>query len=193
MRKYFFIVYCIVLTLFFIQGCGKIPSTKELDDDIKILNTQLEKAVKESNQYAGGLIKTLIDLRIQILNNSKAMLEQKKRGLNRFVRIKYTVDGKIYKRSADYEKEIEGITKEIEEISAKIEEIQDESDRYTGGLIKAMLESNIATTKNTIAFLEQKKLSLKYEIPIYLAPSFTEREEIESTRKPMEGSDLDNL
>lgn len=193
MKTKYFITCVMVCILVFLQGCGKPPSTKEIDNDIKILNAQLEEAKKESSQYAGGLIKILIDSRIQILSNSKAMLEQKRTGLNRFIKIKYTVDGKIYKKSPDFEKEIESINKEIEEINEKIEETQSESDRYAGGLIKAMLESNIATMKNTLAFLEQKKLSLKYEIPIYLAPSFTEREAIESERKPMEGSDLDNL
>lgn len=193
MMKNYFIIGIMGCILIFLQGCSKPPSTEEIDSDIKILNAQLEETNKESSQYAGGLIKSLIDLRVQILSNSKAMLEQKRTGLNRFIKIKYTVDGKIYNRNSDFEKEIESINNEIEEINKKIVEMQNESDLYVGGLIKAMIESNIATMKNTLAFLEQKKLSLKYEIPIYLSPSFTEKGAIESERKPMEGSDLDNL
>ena len=173
------------------HGCGNIPSTEEINNDLETINAEIEKAQNTSNKYEGGLIKVLTDLRMELLKNTKSMLEQKKKGLNRFVKINYTIDGKVYKRPGDFQNEISRIDDEITSINKQILNAQIKSDN-SGGLIQAMIEVEIATLKNSLTLLEQKKLSLKYEFPIYITPLVSGQTE-ESIRKSMKGTDLDNL
>ena len=187
------LVTLIVLFLVFIllQGCGNIVSTEKLNEDLKTVNVAIEKTKNESAQYIGGLIKTLIDLRLETLKNTEAMLEQKKKGLNRFITIKYTIEGEPYKRPEDFIKQMEQIQLDIAELKQNISETQAKSDQYYGGLIKNMIDLQIEQLKNTLVLLEQKRLSLKHDMPIYFSSSTSSEEQ--PARKAMEGSDLDNL
>jgi hypothetical protein len=46
-----------------------------------------------------------------------------------------------------------------------------EADRYTGGLVKALAETSVATTRNTLAILEQQYLIAHYGIATPLSVS----------------------
>jgi len=175
-----------------LTGCGNVPSTDEINSDINNLDEEIVEAQKESDLYKGGLIKNMIDLRIEVLKNTKAMLEQKKKGINRYITIKYKIDGKEYKRPDDFEQRISSIDEEITQTNAEIAEVQLKSDQYRGGLLKTMLEVQISTLKTSLTFLELKKMGLKHDIPIYV-PELPSAKSEKTTRKPMKGSDLDNL
>ena len=180
-----------LISLLFIS-CGNIPSTDEINSDINNVNEQILEAKKESDLFKGGLIKNMIDLRIEVLKNTKAMLEQKMKGINRYISIKYKIDGKVYNRPGDFEQRISSINEDIKQIKATIAEAQLKSNQYRGGLLKTMLEVNIATLKTSLTFLELKKMGLKHDIPVYV-PELPGAKSEKPIRKPMKGSDLDNL
>lgn len=180
-----------------IIGCfscsGNIPSTEELDTDITELAKQIELAQKDAGKYESGLIKVLSDLRKEILNNTKVMLEQKKSGIKRFISLNYTIDGKKYKPPPNKAELLKEIEDELTEQDQKKKKMQNESDKYIGGLIKGMIEIQLATVKNTIAMLEQKHLALKHDMPLYAfsQPSGDAKEKEEF--KPTPGKDIDKL
>jgi hypothetical protein len=189
MEKYLFIF---LLTCCFIQGCGPIPSTADIDSDLEVLKDEIINTEKISHEYEGGVIKLLIEQRLEILKNSKVMLEQKRSGINRLIKIIYKVDGKTYQKPNDSEEQIKNIDREIVTVKQDINKQQANSDQYSGGLIKMMLEVNIATLNNSLSMLEQKKIGLKYGIPIYITPPISEQNDV-ANRKQMKGSDLDKL
>ncbi|MCP4649635.1 MAG: hypothetical protein GY853_06090 [PVC group bacterium] len=185
-------LYIFISLFVFLNGCSQVQNTDDINADLLNIKRKISRAEEESAKYTGGVIKILIEQRKEILSYTKTMLEQKKIGINRFIDIKYTVDGEIFKQPKDYEKIINDIDTEILMIRAEIEEFQKESDLYSGGLIKVMIEMKIATAATSLGFLEQKKLSLKYSFPIYISPDLSESNN-EKERIKMEGSDLDNL
>jgi hypothetical protein len=186
----------IILSLFiiiFCYSCGDIPSTDELDKDIQILETQIQSAKENSEQYSGGLIKVLIDMRTEILRNTKAMLDQKKSGIKRFINMKYTIDGRGYDPPKNKDELLTSLQEDINSNQAKKEEVRKQSERYAGGLFKVMLESQMATIDASIATLEQRKLFLKYDIPLYAMMPDKGLTDKESEFKATPGEDMDKL
>lgn len=181
----FFAIICI--------GCWNYPSTADLDADIKYLNNELDVVQNEIEKYSGGLIKTLIHVRKEILTNTKLMLEQKRSGIRRFIPIKYTIDGEKYVPPVNKVELINDLQIELEDLTNKAKELKNKSDRYSGGLIKAMIESQLATVNNSIAMLEQKKVCLKYDIPIFAFFDSTENVSKESEFVPTPGKDIDKF
>ena len=59
---------------------------------------------------------------------------------------------------------VPSIESEIESVSKEISAAEKEDEKYTGGLVKALINSQIETLKQTRAMLEQKKDSWLYGI-----------------------------
>jgi len=68
------------------------PDTKSLNSDLMQVKTQIEDAHRQDEKYSGGAIKALIQLRLNTLQQTEALLEQKKSALLRRVWMNYTVD-----------------------------------------------------------------------------------------------------
>ena len=162
--KLLLINMCILITLL---SCSNVPSTGDLDRDIEGLNKQIKITENEANRYSGGLLKILIDLRKDILTNTKLMLEQKRSGLNRFIHINYTIDGKKYFPPNDKNELLKNIHDNITNYQKDIVKARKEGNRYSGGVIKVLIDVKAATLENSLAFLKQRELLLKYDIPFY--------------------------
>lgn len=193
MKKLFMNLIIFICLLLFCLSCNKPPSTEELDADIATLNHEIKKAETESKQYSGGLIKILIDIKNDILTNSKLMLEQKRTGLKRFININYTVSGEKYLPPPNKDDLLKNIHNEINNINNEISKAQRESDRYTGGLIKVLLDVKTATLANSLVFLKQKELLLKYDIPFYSVIPKSNGEEGKKQFKITPGKDIDKF
>lgn len=193
MKKFFVNLIMFICLFLCCLSCNKPPATEELDTDITALNHELKNAETESKQYSGGLIKILIDIKKEILTNSKLMLEQKRSGLKRFININYTVSGEKYMPPQNKEDLLKIIHDEIININREISNARRESDRYTGGLIKVMLEVKIATLENSLVFIKQKEMLLKYDIPFYSAIPKSDVEEGKKQFKTTPGKDIDKF
>lgn len=56
---------------------------------------------------------------------------------------------------------------ELDKLRKDLSKAEFESSKYSGGLIKVLDLTRIASVQNSIVFLEQKRLLLKHDIPIY--------------------------
>jgi len=160
------------LTVFFsfificyLLGCSQPQSTTELDKDIATIDEKIKKDTEDYDKF-GGLVKNLIAIRLNANKNTKAMLEQKKSGLNRFINITYTVDGKPYKLSEDTGPILKNLENQLNQEERKLNMYENELQR-SGGLVQAINAMKVATQQNTIAMLNQKMLFVKYGIPLY--------------------------
>jgi phage terminase small subunit len=134
-------------------------SVVELKQELVTVRQDIDDAEKENSAYAGGLIKSLIGLRLEVLKTNEALVEQRIDALEGGARITVVLNAS----KPDPTRAAE-IAKDIETQKAKLVEAQTEADRYTGGLVKALAETSVATTKNTLAILQQQYLIAHYGI-----------------------------
>jgi hypothetical protein len=149
----------------FLLGCSQPQSTAEIDKDIATIDENIKKDTEDYNKF-GGLVKSLIAIRLNVNKNTKAMLEQKKTGLNRFININYTVDGKPYKYTEDVSRMLKDLENQITQEERNLIIYENELQR-SGGLVQAINVMKVASQKNTIVMLNQKMLFVKYGIPLY--------------------------
>jgi hypothetical protein len=156
------------LSLLFIS-CAKAQNfdPQPLKNEIAGLEQTIVKARAESGQYSGGLIKALLDSRIQILENTKAMLEQRLAAGNYGVKISYKVDGKEYIAPANKAAIIKNLESEALQLSQELANAKKEADKYSGGLVQAMALSTVATIQQQLAMLDMKRCALIYDIPLF--------------------------
>lgn len=136
-------------------------------NEIAGLGQQIKDAKIESEKYTGGLIKALLDSRIQILEYTKAMLEQRLAAGNYRVKINYTVEGKEYIPAANKDEILKNLESEALTVTQEMERAQKEADQYSGGLVRAMKLSTVATYQQQLAMLEMKRCALIYDIPLF--------------------------
>jgi len=165
--KYLANVISVMFLLITLASCSNIPSTEDIDNDIAELNKEINVTKNEINKYSGGLLVILLELKKEILTNTKLMLEQKRSGLKRFIHINYNIDGKKYSPPDNKNDLLKNIQGEMISIQNDIVKARKESNRYSGGVLKVLIEVKAATLDNSLAFIKQKELLLKYDIPFY--------------------------
>lgn len=138
---------------------------KQILEDLKRNLDQVRKdimgGVKEDALYSGGLIKTLIGVRLEILKTNEALIEQRIHVLESGAPITLVVNATI----PDMEKAT-ALAKEIEIQRAKLEVARSEANRWSGGLVKSMAETAAVTEQYTLAILEQQFFIAKYGFAI---------------------------
>lgn len=128
-----------------------------LKDDLTRVNKDIEQAIQEDANYSGGLIKSLIAVRLEILRTNAALIEQRIHALEGGTRQNVVVNvSKPDQARADE------LLAEIETQQKKVADARREADRYSGGLVKALSESTAATATNSLAMLEQQNFIAKY-------------------------------
>lgn len=186
-------MYLVTLFLVFCASCTQVPSTEDLDSDIAKLDDALKVASEEAKAYSGGLVKVLIEVRKEVLSTTRAMLDQKRSAFKRFVPLAYQVDGKPFNPPQNKEELLKGIRDDIEKTQNDIAEARKENDRYSGGLIKVMILTRIATLDNTLAFLKQRELLLKHDIPYYANLPEGKDDQTGGGFKPTPGKDIEKF
>lgn len=155
------------------HGQAAAPKQKQeqptqLAAEIGYLDGQIALAEAENARYAGGLVKSLIELRLATLKQTKSMLEQRAAANVNGVNLRYTVDGRAFTLPAGAREQLASVEADIVNTEAEAARQQAEADRYSGGLVQAMSLATVATTKQTLAMLQQKRLALKYGLPQYI-------------------------
>ena len=129
----------------------------QLQGELVQVESEIESAEEDNRTYSGGLIKTLITLRLEILRTNHALIQQRVHALESGAEIDITVIG------SEPDPELAAsLLVEIENQRTKIAEAEQEAARYSGGLVQAMALSAVATQRNTLAMLEQKYFSAEY-------------------------------
>lgn len=140
-----------------------------LREEIKNVRAQIVEAEAESARYTGGLVKALIESRLQTLKQTLAMLEQRDKAWTFGLRLRYTVDGKPFSLPPGIEAQLPEVERELRDIASQIASQQQEVSRYSGGLVHAMALSTLATMKQTEAMLNQRSVAIRFELPQYVA------------------------
>lgn len=174
-------------------GCAP-PSTEDLNKDISSVKEEIVTAQNEFDKYSGGLVKALIAVRLETLNNTLAALEQKRTGINRFIHTNYTIDGKAYVPPQNKLEIIRDIDKDISAQKADLANAENEDQQYVGGLVKVLIKVRITTISNNILALESKKMYLKYDIPNFIgSASEPRRDKATPDFQKTPGNDSDKL
>lgn len=189
MKTYKFFLPLLILT---IVGCKPV-SMEEISMDRGIVQKQIAQSEKESFSYEGSAAGALLKLRLETLKHTDDMLAQKMTGINRFININYSIDGKSYLRPTNYEEQLKSIDADTKLIQQKIDNLQKESQQYNGGILQGMLLMQIETQKLTLAMLDQKRLGILYEFPVYFNPEVSAEMKKEESRTAMNGSVDANL
>ena len=174
------------------SGCSNIPSTEEIDKDISLLNEEISNAQATAQEYSRGLLAVLATVRLETLKTTKVMLEQKKNGYKRFIPLTYSIDGKRYSPPENKDNLLNDLNNDLESLQEDLTKAEKESAQYGGGLLGVFSLTQVATVKNSIAFLKQRSLLLKYDIPYYsLIPNTAGSGE--PGFKPTPGKDIDKF
>lgn len=156
-----------LLLCLIVQGCSKGPTPEkikqaaELRQQLAQVRLDIESTYKESSQYSGGLLKSLIAVRQEVLATNAALLEQRINALESGARISLSVQG-----TQPNPEQAAAIAKEIVAQTSKVTEAQAQSARYEGGMVKALAEVEVATQRSTLAMLQQQYLVAQYGIVV---------------------------
>jgi hypothetical protein len=157
-----------------------IAKIEELKQDLAKTRTDIGEAVKQDGLYAGGLVKALIGVRIEILKTNEALIQQKIHALESGAKINFQVSGITPNEQLAASLEQEILTKRKELAEAK-----KEMEQYSGGLVLAMKASAAATLENTIAMMEQQRMIAKYGLSYKIGAS-TDKKLISVQTQPTE-------
>lgn len=154
--------------LLLICGCGILscsralsPEEKQQVDTLIAQSTQIQTAIdlseQESKQYSGGLIKALVDARLEILKTNMALVQQ------RILAIQSGSPVTVETISTTPDEVLaQKLETEIADQQKKVTDAQAEANKYAGGLIQAMALSTAATEGQTLAMLQQRHLVAKF-------------------------------
>ncbi len=149
--------FCAITALLFYLHAD--PSTTELDADLSVVRSQITSAEAEAAKYRGGLLRSMIGLRLEVLRTTENMLEQKKASFVRRVDLTYKVPTTPISASQDRLKQI---AEDIAAALAKLEDAEREANQYSGGLIQGLALTTVATHRLTLAQLNLSYLGAKY-------------------------------
>lgn len=132
-------------------------------DELKREYRQIEKEIAttsaEHDRLSGGLLKSLMAARLELLKTNVALVKQRIHALQSGAKITITLKG-----TKPDPGRAARLAKDIRELKSRIASKEAESARYSGGLILAMLKSGIATDQMSLAMLETELLKAKYGI-----------------------------
>jgi len=163
------ILFCGFLVFMFILnwGCNKTLRPEEmaavdsLKVELSITRNEIQDATSKEALYFGGLIKTLITLRLEILKINEALIKQRINAYESGTDVSVEV-----KTIAVDTLEANKILGEIDKQKIIIGQAKTEADMYSGGLLLSLKLTQVATEENTLAMLRQKYLSAKYGLLI---------------------------
>lgn len=185
-------VTTILLSAFLMFGCSNIPSSEDINSDLKTIEKEITDAQNTVEKYSGGLLAILANVRLQTLKTTKSILEQKKDGFRRYIPLSYSIDGKEYTPPENKDIILQGLDNDLKELQRDLSKAEEESAKYGGGLLGILSFTQVATIKNSIAFLNQKRLLLKYDIPFYdILPDLHDTKDSGFSKTP--GDDIDKF
>lgn len=132
----------------------------QLANDLAEQEAAVVSAKQQLDQYAGGLIRVVVAMRVEVVELNVALLKQKQLLSAHGVALpaaKVTV-------AAPPAEALVQLEEEIRRKAAEIENTEAEARRYSGGLIQVSLLMRAETEKMTLSMLDQRRLVLKYQI-----------------------------
>lgn len=153
----------LVVFLAAFYGCSRGPGTEQLDKDIAEVDKQLQEVLVDKKALA-GLAGVFALSREQILLNSRAMLEQKRKAWIRSIDLEYSVDGAPYKRPDDFKERLRKLEESILEEKVSVKQAEASGD---AGLFGVLGQMGGSIAKLNLVLLESQKRLLENDIPAY--------------------------
>ena len=147
---------------------SEMPASGAKDSDLEKVRSELSAAEAEASKYQGGLVLSMITLRIETLKNTQSMLEQYLAAARHGIRLRYTVNGQVSALATP--EELAAIMVEYHGAIANAEKSEAEAARYTGGLVQAMTLASAATSRMTAATILLRYYTVKYGMPASTVP-----------------------
>jgi hypothetical protein len=138
-----------------------------LESEIAAVDSEIKDAMAEDAQVEGGLVKALIRGRLAVLQQTRAMLNQKKGAWFFGIMTHYRVDGHAFVPDPDAQQKLAGVARELEDLRSRITAQRAEAAE-SGGLVGALNHVTLATMRQTEAMLDQKRVALEFGLPNYL-------------------------
>ncbi len=156
-------ILCAICLCCFLSACTQ-SLTPEEQAQVNALRTELEATKKEvtaaelqNSQYSGGLVKTLIAIRLEVLKTNEALIQQRIHAIESGTKVSIeTVATKIDPERA---KQLE---EELARQELKVSEAEAKARLYSGGLVGAMAVMGATTERNSLALLRQQYLIAKH-------------------------------
>jgi len=132
-------------------------------DDLRRDQDRLERTIAEArlehDKLSGGLLKSLMAARLELLRTNAALVQQRIHALESGAKITIALAGSApnLARAAELESDMRALEQRIVAQEA-------ESAKYSGGLVKGLLESGIATSRMSLEMLNTERLKAKYGI-----------------------------
>lgn len=139
-----------------------------LQKEVSVIQAQIKEAEGLNEAYAGGLIKSLIAVRLEILRSTEALLKQRIHAIKAGVKVNYVAN--VTKPDPN---KAAKLAKEVEVQKGKLADVKAEANRYSGGLLKVLHLTNAATVSNSLAMLEQKYFMAKYGLFMPMPPKIS--------------------
>jgi hypothetical protein len=170
-----------IVFVFALEVIKPLPSTRDLDADLAEVRQEIHNVQIDAERYEAGLIKAMIELRIQMLRQTEAMLNQKRAAWLRRINLNYAVNGSEIAPVSN--QELHEIIEEIQQAERKADQSSAETDRFSGGLVQAMARVTAETDRLSISQLRMKFYSAKYGFPIF-APTLQRGPAEQAKEKP---------
>lgn len=142
----------------------ELAQVQALRQELQGVEADLQDAQARDAEVAGGLVKSLIAVRLEILKTNKALIAQRINALESGAKITVETVG-----AKPDEQEASRLATEIEANEAELRVARAEAERY-GGLVGALKASTVATQEQTLAMLKQRYLFAKYGLTYPAAP-----------------------
>jgi hypothetical protein len=151
-----------------ISGCGpkalspeQIQQVADLKLELVSTDAEIENAAKQQDMLSGGLIKSLVMARLEILKTNKALIQQRINAIESGAKVEVVTN----QTSPDL-KLAEKLTAELATLTREISTAKQEAAQYDGGLVGSIKKATIATQEQSLAMLQQKLLSAKYGLAV---------------------------
>lgn len=158
-------------TALLLSACTRGLSPEE-QAKVSALSTELESTKKEiasagaqKAQYGAGLIKTLIDFRLEVLKTNEALIQQRIHAIESGAKVSTTT------LATDINSERAKLLEDaLAQQESKASQAEAQANINSTGLIGAMAGMSAMTERNTVAMLRQQHLVAKYGLaPLQIA------------------------
>jgi hypothetical protein len=180
------LIICVLAVVPVLSGCSKELSPEEksrldaLKTDLTLLKSDIAQAEIRNASLAGGLLKSLIEMRLEVLKTTEALLQQRIHSIESGA----TITVKVTASQVD-PKRAEVLAQEMTLQEAQLKTAQLDAAR-SGGMIGIMKQMTVATHEQSLAMLRTNYLSAKHGlgIPLPIAPPSHAKTDISRAEQP---------
>jgi hypothetical protein len=133
----------------------------DLQAELERVRVDITSAETANAKLAGGLVKALIEARLEILKTTEALIQQRIHAIEAGVPIEMTLTG----TNPDPELAAR-LAEEMTKLEADLAAARAEAAKYSGGLIAAVTNATVATHEQTLAMLRQQYVAAKYGLAV---------------------------